>query len=137
MQTLSACRHLTSLDLLAPVTSAHPSALLPRLQLNALTLFFCRELDSLQFLSDVPSLHHTLRYFGLEKSSALRTAELRHLLALKNLDTLELLSSFSEALDGLTQHLLTPPSIVLPKLTKFKYEPAVARRFRKARTENA
>ena len=125
MQTLSACLQLTSLDLMAPVTSAHLSAMLSQLSLlRDLNLVSCSELGSLQFLSDAPSLQHTLRQFLLQRSPALRTAELRHILGLKNLERLVLSSSFSEPLDDFTQHLLTPPSTLLPKLTEFNYLPA-------------
>ena len=123
VEAILSCRQLTSLDLTAPVTSAHLSALLPRLPLlQSLGLAFCSELDSLAFLSDVSML----REFILDFQPALRTSELRHILGLKNLTKLRLLSSLSQELDEFTQHLLTPPSTLLPKLTSFKYEPAAA-----------
>ena len=125
VEALSGCRRLAVLILTAPVTSKHLSILLPRLPLlHTLSLLGCRELESLQFLSDVPSLQHTVCFFFLKDSPALHSSELRHVLALKNLETPLLVSSFSEPLDGLTQHLLTPPSALLPKLTEFDYEPA-------------
>ena len=128
VEAISNCRHLTFLGLVAPVTFAHLSVLLPRLPLlHTLILYFCSELESLCFLNDVPTLRHTLRYLSLQHQPALRTSEIRHILALKNLDKLRLSFSFSEALDGFTRHVLTPPSTALPKLTSFVYEsPAAA-----------
>ena len=127
VEAISSCRHLTSFALRAPVTSAHLTALLPRLpMLHTLSLVSCRELVTLQFLRGGSSLKRTLRSLCLSGHPALRASEIRYAFGLKNLVSLRLLDSFSESLDSLTQHLLTPPSNVLPKLTSFEYKPVAA-----------
>ena len=120
-EAMSECRYLTFLELMAPVTSAHLSALLPQLPLlRTLSLGFCCELDSLRFLSDVPALQHNLRVFVLHHPPPLPSSEIRHVFGLRSLDTLRLSDLFSEPLDGFTRRLLTPPSTVLPTLTAFE-----------------
>lgn len=129
VDAVSSCSQLTCLCLLAPLTSKHLTALLTQLtMLRALVLNYCAELESLAFLSAVPSLQRTLLVLKLHHCNhhALRSAELRHIFALRNLTALKLQRSLADPLDGLTQHLLTPPSTVLPKLESFEYEPAAA-----------
>ena len=128
VEAISSCVRLTSVALMAPVTSKHLSALLPRLPLlHTLSLGWCSaSLESLRFLSDAPSLQRTLRSFVLKGQRAMCASEVRHVLGLKNLAKLELEDSFSEPLDGLTRHMLKPPSALLPKLTEFEYTPVAA-----------
>ena len=122
VKAISGCRGPIVLILTAPVTSTHLTALLPQLtRLHTLVLVSSSELESLQFLSDVPALQHTLRFLFLSGQSALHSAEMRHILGLKNLTALDLMSSFSEPLDGLTQHLLKPRTL-LPNIREFEYE---------------
>ena len=106
------------------MTSQHLSQALPHLLLlGSLELRYCDALDSLSFLAECAGLSQSLRTFGLTgcKSPSLHSTELKRVLALKALTTLQIDSSFAEPLDEFAQDLFTPPSVV-PTLALFTYE---------------
>lgn len=123
---LSDCTQLTDLSLKADdVTSKHMNQILSRLPwLCSLKLSFCSALDSLSFLSDCTHLAPSLQSLELIwcRNAALHSTDLKHILTLKSLTSLSIFRSFVEPLDDCTQHLLTPPSVVLPGLKEFAYQ---------------
>ena len=120
---LSCCTQLTDLTLAAPLNGHHLSVLLPRLpRLTALRLLFMDELESLECLSSDPIVHQ-LRSLQLTCCQNLDSVELLHVHRLKVLESLSISQSFLDPLGNLEIHLFTPPSILIPTLKKFEYEP--------------
>lgn len=121
---LQQCPSITSLDLsqCRGLTTAHLIRLLPRLlQLHSLALVDI-DIESLSFLTLEP-MTRQLTSLGLWDCLKLSITELRHVHVLGALKSLTLENSFTSPLDQYSQLLLTPPSIVLPKLDEFSYVP--------------
>lgn len=121
---LSRCTQLTDLLSAEDMTSAHMSQILPHLPLlRTLGFFEFPALVSLSFLSDCAHLVQSLMSLDLisMEPPVMHSTELKHVLALKSLTSLELSGWFVEPLDACTQHLFTPPTAALPMLNKFAY----------------
>ena len=104
------------------MTSKHPHQIVSRLPLRMLQLNDCAAFESLSFLSECPHLAQSLQSLVLESNHAtLHSTELSHVLTLKNLTSVDVFQVFIEPLDAFAQHLLKPPSVVLPKLTNFEF----------------
>src|SRR5690348_3035668 len=92
--------------------------------MRSLALWNCSALESLSFLSEFPHLAQSMDSLRLDncRNAALHSTELEHVMSLKSLSLLTISRTFVEPLDACTQHLLTPPSVVLPKLEEFEYQ---------------
>jgi len=100
------------------VTAAHLADLLPRLpRLRKLYLGHSL-ITTLAFLAQ-PPMTEQLTVFRLIECKWLPLAELRHVHALRALEELLLIKSFTTPMDELSQLLHTPPSPLLPRLHKF------------------
>jgi hypothetical protein len=123
MAGLQCCSQIELLALFSKeLTVAHLNQLLPRLpRLRSLNLGRCR-ITTLSFLSQQPTAGQ-LSCLSLFMCTRLPLAELRHVHALRALDTLRLFKSFDESMDALSQSLYTPPSALMPQLEEFFYKP--------------
>jgi len=121
---LACCTNIEFLSLIScPVlTAAQLADLLPRLpRLRELELFNL-SVNSLAFLAQ-PPLTDQLRTLRVAFCVRLPLTELRHVRALLNLEGLSLEESFDEPMDSHSQSLFTPPSVLLPQLRSFVYNP--------------
>ena len=59
----------------------------------------------------------------VRQAQQLPLIELRHVHALRNLQSLNLDWSFLESMDSYSRSLFTPPSVILPQLRSFDYTP--------------
>ena len=117
------CTKIEHLSLCCPgLLTVQLADLLPRLpRLRALGLSELH-IDSLtvSFLALQPmAQQHSSP--SLVLCSQLPFAELRHVHALKGLQSLVIIRSFTAPLDVHSRWLLTPPSVALPRLADFEY----------------
>jgi hypothetical protein len=129
MQSLHSMAGLTGLSISGggklPLrfTASHLVDCLPRMPLlTNLHLNGATALDSLRFLSSGP-ITHTLKELSLQWiRPPLPLSELVHVRALSVLSVLELDAVFEDRLDDATVRLYTPPSVLMPTLTRFVHE---------------
>ena len=116
LNSLVRCRALTELDLSCGFNSAHWSALVAELPLKMLTLRNPWALETLACFAAGPITQslEDLTVEGLE----LPASELSHLYGLYRLRTLDLRDCFCSILPKATLKRLSPPSRILPALTK-------------------
>ena len=118
---LQCCTEIEVLTLVSTeVTTAHLNELLSRLpRLHTLALGYAN-ITTLSFLAQ-PPMTVQLASLVLADCKRLPLTELRHVHALRGLETLALYQSFTASMDEHCQSLYTPPSPLLPQLQKFKY----------------
>ena len=102
------------------MTSAHLTELLPRLPRLRNVVLESLNIESLAFLAQ-PPMTDQLTTLHLNYCRQLPPAELSHVHSLRSLERLQLYRSFPAPLDESSLSLLTPPSLLLPRLDKFLY----------------
>ena len=116
--SLLQCGGLTELSLSSGFTTAQCSALFAKLTIRKLT-FRGGNLGTLQCFAAGP-ITQSLQELTIS-SAKLPTSELPHLYSLRRLRTLNLDESFTSRLDDAAIGSLSPPSQLLPALTKLSY----------------
>jgi len=119
VQGLQRLTRLTSLSIGSNVlNSASMCAILPHLaHLTTLTIDDCPLLTDLQWAKQTSLT--PIKHLHIARCKNIKLEEILALTHLKTLETLRIEDSFDQPMDKLSIALLTPPSMLLPKLTKF------------------